>query len=103
MRLRKKLRVDEFQEFGFSITSQPADKLTEEQVDKFIDDFIDAIEARNLAFGGWIEGGFVCKGSRGSATEEDRTAIEAWLKSRPEIVSVEISPLMDAWHDPSYK
>lgn len=52
-RLRKKLRVDEFQELGFDVSWRFADSVSEEQIDPLVDRFIDeVIEPRGLGFHG---------------------------------------------------
>ncbi|GBG14955.1 oxygen-dependent coproporphyrinogen-III oxidase [Novimethylophilus kurashikiensis] len=98
-RLRKKLRVDEFQELGFELEVALNQGLTPEGVEALVDAFLaEVIEPRDLAFAGWATGGYVCKFSRGSATEEDRSAAAAWLKARPEVEAVRASELQDAWY-----
>ncbi|WP_448551861.1 50S ribosome-binding protein YggL [Thalassotalea montiporae] len=99
-RLRKKLRVDEFQELGFDVAWQLAADASEEQVDTFVDDFIvQVIEPRGLGFGG--EGdtlwhGLICTMDIGKCTEEDRQAVESWLKDKG-AVAVSVSALYDVW------
>lgn len=98
-RLRKKMRVDEFQEMGFNFTATPKESLNDEQADALIDALIgEVISPRGLEFGGWVGGGFVCKSGPGSATDEDREAVVNWLRQRPEIQTAEVEPLVDAWH-----
>lgn len=99
-RLRKKLRVDEFQELGFDIAWQlPADS-SEDKVDSFVDDFIvQVIEPRGLGFGG--EGdtlwhGLICTMKIGKCTEEDRQAVERWLTDNG-ATAVSVSELYDVW------
>jgi uncharacterized protein YggL (DUF469 family) len=41
---------------------------------------------------------FVTREGRGSVTEEHRQAIERWLAARPEVKTVQIGPLVDAWY-----
>ena len=102
-RLRKKLHVGEFQELGFEVRFQVADNLSYDAFDTVVDAFISqAIEAHGLLCGG---GGknpewnvFVTREGRGSATEEHRQAIETWLAARPEVNTVQIGPLVDAWY-----
>ena len=102
-RLRKKLHVDEFQELGFEVRFQVADNLSHDAFDAVVDAFISqAIEAHGLLCGGggtnpeWTV--FVTREGRGSVTEEHRQAIETWLAARPEVHTVQIGPLVDAWY-----
>jgi uncharacterized protein YggL (DUF469 family) len=95
--------VGEFQELGFEVRFQVADNLSPDAFDAAVDAFISqAIEAQGLVCGGggknpeWTV--FVTREGRGSATEEHRQAIEAWLAIRSEVKSVQIGPLVDAWY-----
>ena len=93
-RLRKKLHVGEFQEFGFAFKNQIKPGTREEV---FIDALLDeVIEPRGLEFGGWVSVGFITKAVRGSVSEEDRAAVIAWLSARPEVESGLASKLVDA-------
>lgn len=96
-RLRKKLRVGEFQEFGFSVSASIANA---ENRDEMLDRLMDEIAAQGLVFGGWSSNesveGFVALATRGSATEEHRKAVEEWLKAQPGVTDVEVSELVDA-------
>lgn len=95
-RLRKKLRVGEFREFGFAVGFRVSPALSTQGVDELWNRFIlDAIEARGLAFGGGQEG-FVTKVGHGSATEADRDAVRAWLTARSGVDDVKVGPLEDA-------
>ncbi len=97
-RLRKKLRIGEFQEFGFEFEVKLKNPHSFEEEAALIDSFIsEVIEPRSLAFGGSLRGGFIAHGRRGSATEEDRTSARKWLSARPEVDSVAVGPLIDAW------
>ncbi len=104
-RQRKKLRLGEFQELGFEITGVCAGPLPEDATNRFLDGLFGCVEARRLCAGGGFDassGGqlsmFVSAMSRGSATEEDRQAVEAWLRSQPCIRDAGAGPLHDAWH-----
>jgi uncharacterized protein YggL (DUF469 family) len=95
-RLRKKLHVGEFQELGLAFKSRlKADTQEEAFVEALLREFI---EPKGLEFGGWAAGGFVTKASRGHVSEEDRTALIDWLRQRPEVDSVLMSGLLDAWY-----
>lgn len=96
-RLRKKLHLGEFREFGFELSMCLCDGLSEAEFDRFWDAFlVDAIEAQGLLFGGGKEGFVVRKGG-GSVTEAQRLSVHDWLCARPEISSVAAGPLVDAW------
>jgi uncharacterized protein len=98
-RLRKKLKIAEFQELGFEYKAALVAALDESVQEQMIDAFVkEVIEPRNLALGGWINSGFVSKFGTGSATEEDKQAVQAWLGNRTELKNVEVSALMDAWY-----
>lgn len=98
-RLRKKLRVGEFQEFGFSLSARVKDTAEAEALgDRFI---LEAMDANGLLFGGYTGDyleGFVCLYGRGSVSEEQRAAVEAWLRAQPGLEEVTVGPLEDAWH-----
>lgn len=99
-RLRKKLRVDEFQELGFDVAWRLADDTTDEQVDDFLSRFFaEVIEPNGLGYGG--EGdtlwhGLICTQKLGKCTDEHRAAVENWLKDNG-VVAVSVSELYDVW------
>jgi hypothetical protein len=101
-RLRKKLRLGEFREFGFEVRFRlPAD-LDQAGQFAFFDSFIqEAIEGNGLVCGGrcgdaWDV--FVTLGRRGTATEEHRTKVRCWLQEHSEVSGPVVGPLVDAWH-----
>ncbi len=97
-RLRKKLRVGEFQELGFEFEARLKEAITSEEETDLIDTFIsEIVEPRALAFGGGLEGGFVASCRRGSVSEGDRAAVHSWLSARQEVNIVTVGPLIDAW------
>ncbi|WP_298774820.1 50S ribosome-binding protein YggL [uncultured Shewanella sp.] len=99
-RLRKKLRVDEFQEFGFDITWTFDDSVSEEQIDLIVDQFVDdVIEPRKLGFhgGGHKEWeGIIATQMIGQCTEDDRAAVTAFWADKA-VSNVEVSELYDIW------
>ncbi|QYJ83503.1 YggL family protein [Shewanella aegiceratis] len=99
-RLRKKLRIDEFQEFGFDVNWTFDDSVSEEQIDAIVDQFIDqVIEERKLGFhgGGHKEWeGIIATQTIGKCTEEDRQAVSDFWKSQP-AKDVVVSELYDIW------
>ncbi len=103
-RLRKKNRLGEFQELGFEVCFRFSDDLSAQEQDELLEAWIiKAIEENRLTFGGGFGKG-VCNGfitvakSHGSATEQLRHVVEAWLKTNPKVLSFTMGSLVDAWH-----
>ncbi|MBO3275508.1 50S ribosome-binding protein YggL [Pseudomonas schmalbachii] len=102
-RLRKKLRLAEFQEFGFSF------ELTYDSaaidLDDALDKLIDFVEAQGWAFGGGGNPdetevtGYLCQAGVGTLTEEDREKTREWMEAQPWCKGFEIGPLSDCWHN----
>ena len=99
-RMRKKLRVDEFQEIGFDFVWKfKADTISTE-IDVFVDKFIaEVVEPNELGFGG--EGdtlwhGLICMRKIGKCTEEHRAIVEKWLLANG-ATSVQVGELYDVW------
>ena len=98
-RLRKKLCVDEFQELGFELNLDFKEDLDDKAIDAFLEEFLkDAMEANGLGYVGGDDFGLVCLIKRGSVNEEQRAAVEAWLKGRSELTEVTVSALIDVWY-----
>jgi len=99
-RLRKKLRVDEFQELGFDISWEFDAKVAEADIDTIVDKFIDdVIEVRKLGFhgGGHREWeGIIATQALGKCTEDDRAAVKAFWANQS-VANVEVSELYDIW------
>jgi len=99
-RLRKKLRVDEFQELGFDLAWQLPRESSNEAVDDFLSKFFnEVIEPNGLGFGG--EGdtlwhGIICTQKLGKCTDEHRNIVEKWLTENG-AVAVSVSELYDVW------
>ena len=97
-RLRKKLRLGEFQEVGFEVTITLHEGLDETRLTAFWDDFIrEAIERNGLAYGGGISG-FVTSVGLGSATVSQQEAVLTWFRERSEVQSADVGLLIDAWY-----
>jgi uncharacterized protein YggL (DUF469 family) len=105
-RLRKKLHVGEFREFGFSVSFRLPENLDCEAQDGFFDRFIaEAIEDNGLFFGGGFGGGdgegFVTghlnRQGGGNVTEEHRVFMRNWLAAQSLVTDVQIGELVDAW------
>ncbi len=99
-RLLKKLKLGEFQEFGFPFSADFTKEIDMEAQEQLIIGLLEAvIEPRKLALSGWVDGGFVTKLKSGSTTEEDRKAVEDWLKSNKALKKVEVGKMVDAWYE----
>ncbi|EMB0807421.1 DUF469 family protein [Pseudomonas aeruginosa] len=102
-RLRKKLRLGEFQEFGFSF------ELTYDRSalshDDALDHLIDFVEAQGWVFGGGGSpeqaeiSGYLCLARVGSLDEADRESTRLWLEAQPWCKTFEVGPLSDCWHN----
>ena len=87
-RLRKKMRVAEFQEFGFEYELKVKQELTPEQEEALMDRFVrDLLVPRNLAAAGWVREGFVTAFVRGRGLVPRRNAPAARGKCRHQGVS----------------
>ena len=100
-RLRKKKHVGEFRELGFEVRATLREALTPVEHEAFLDEWIDVVEARNLAFGGGggyskFEG-FVTNAAPASTTDEDRRALAAFLAGHHAVNAREVGTLVDAW------
>lgn len=99
-RLRKKLRVDEFQELGFDVAWQLPSDFDDQAIDGFIEKFFaEVIQPNGLGFGG--EGdtlwhGLICTQKLGKCTDKNRKAVETWLADNG-ASSVAVSELYDVW------
>lgn len=97
-RLRKKMRIDEFQEIGFIVTWSFPEGTAIEQVDATIDQFIhDVFEVHDLSFegGGYLQWeGLVCQQKIGKCTEEHRGLVSNWLEDKG-MLEVRVGELMD--------
>lgn len=113
-RLRKKLRLGEFQELGFEFYFEFTEELDEtinedgfDAIDDFLETFDIWLDTRNLSFTGVVATekttGFINAGFRQSTTEDDRKALFEWLCKYGNVHNIDIGPLEDAWHDrPSF-
>lgn len=103
-RLRKKKYLGEFKELGFDVTAQMPAQTSEHDLVEFMGRLIDVVEEKNMSFGGGAGSdrkveGFIVRSTRGSLTEEDRSAVKAFLASDKSITGHEVGELRDAWHD----
>ena len=81
-----------------STSRSPKEELSDAIAEVLVADFFsEVVEPRKLMYGGWLTFGYICRDSRGDASEEDRAAVRAWLEKRPEIAAVKVGELVDAW------
>jgi uncharacterized protein YggL (DUF469 family) len=86
-------------ELGFELNLNFKQDLSDAAIDSFLEDFLrDAMVANGLGYVGGDDFGLVCLSKRGSVNEEQRAAVEAWLKGRDELVDFTASPLIDVWY-----
>ena len=103
-RLRKKLHLGEFQEFGFQLTFTLKPELA--NFEEALDRWLAFIESQGWAFGGGGAlsgreiGGYLCQFAGGTLTESDREQTTQWLASQSWVASPQIAPLNDAWYGP---
>ncbi|ATI03086.1 MAG: YggL family protein [Cycloclasticus pugetii] len=102
-RLRKKLYVGEFAIMGFEFTCK-VDIDSDTQFEEFLEAFADVAEDKNLLISLDNDDeqfeGFVTSHDRyGSATEEDKAAIEAVLLAHSIVSDVEVSKLVDVFNE----
>ena len=102
-RLRKKLHVDEFAEYGFEVSIDLKDSVnTDAVLDHFV---LHAMEQNGLEFGGGTASGaisgFITKSGRGTLTQEHRVLVKSWLEEQEDIKSFDIGGLVDAWYPES--
>jgi len=93
------LLISQRKELGFELNLDFKEDLSEEAIDAFLEAFIkEAMEANGLGYVGGDDFGLVCLQKRGSVNEEQRAAVEAWLKNRSELTGMTVSPLLDVWY-----
>lgn len=100
-RLRKKLRVGEYQELGFAISFSLPQSINPKAEDTFFDRFLaEAIEANGLIYGGGIgktTSGFVTLNKRGSTSEAHWQQVKSWLSAQIEVSNIKVGELENAW------
>lgn len=103
-RLRKKLHVGEFQEFGVELTFTI--DLTLVGFEEALDLWIDFVETQGWGFygGGDQSGqeisGYLCQFAGGTLTESDREWAAHWLSAQSWVTTHQLAPLSDAWYGP---
>ena len=84
-RLRKKLHLGEFKEFGFEFVAKLRAPLPAKTKIFLADSFLaEIVEPRSLVLGCGIARGYICRFGHDSVTDVDREAIGTWLRARPD-------------------
>lgn len=101
-RIRKKLYLDEWAILGFEFSCQIS-AASEADYEKFFNSFAELVNAQHLYISLDNDSesfeGFVTSADRyGSATEEDRAAVEALLNSHAIVSEVKVGALVDAFY-----
>jgi len=115
-RLRKKKHLREFDYKGFEILCVFFPLLSESEVDDFLDEFLEYLEANDLGSGGCTSSErmeqFVTKcvptrrKSNGKmhyknvhCTDLDREKVKAWIESKVSLKTIIVLPLVGAWNE----
>ncbi len=97
-RLRKKLRLREFQEMGFHVNFELADYQSSEATDALLDSVIAFAEDNGLFLAGGLGFFYVTARPRHSVTVEQRQLFIEWLMQQQAIIGLQALPLSDAWY-----
>ena len=101
-RLRKKLRIAEFQELGLEVEATLKDSCV--HTDTFLDEWINFVESNDWSFGGGTRLnsflGFLTHSysSPGSLNDTDRILVMNWLSQHPCCKDTKVGELADVWH-----
>ncbi|MBD2768777.1 DUF469 family protein [Hymenobacter sp. BT664] len=96
-RLRKKLRLQEFQAKGFEVQVVLFGGLRSDVLDAYWHRLTGMVKANDLEMYGGPTHFLLCADSRRTATEADRKAVETWLLQQDEVLMVFVDPLVDPW------
>lgn len=101
-RQRKKLRVGEFQELGFTVIANLKEDIASSAYDGLLDAWLDIVEQQGVSFGGHFSDGqldgIVFPVNGVAVTTDILATLNAWLSARAEVSNVECSELLDVWH-----
>lgn len=101
-RQRKKLRIGEFQEMGFSATARFLPDTSPAQREAILDAFIAFIEENGMLAAVSTSTDFdafiISDAPRGSTTEEQRAAVQIWLSTQKCVTETAVAEMVDAWH-----
>ena len=97
-RLRKKLRLREFQEMGFQVDFEFVNYPLEPSDWEFYDTVAAFAATNNLHINGIENSFYVTAAPRKSVTPAQHQLMADWLARQPNITDLQVGPLSDAWH-----
>jgi uncharacterized protein YggL (DUF469 family) len=102
-RLRKKKHIGEFKELGFLLEAK-LNLQTDEELDRFNDEFLDYIEKENMHIGGGMGMDdlslYVCTGVVNTGNAEARENLISWMDKHENVTEVNAGELKDAYYCP---
>ena len=102
-RQRKKQRLGEFVELGFSLQVRLRSSLDHQAQDHFLDGWLNVVDQHRVSFGGQFDPSGMLEGvvfpvGTDLVTQEIRAALMRWLEAQQEIESLSCSERIDLWH-----
>ena len=104
-RLRKKLRVGEFAELGFTLEATLAEGLEIAAEDALLDAWLTQVDSHHVSFGGSFTGGkpsiltgMVFPVGANKVSEDLRQELVHWLNARSEVAKLAVGELTDVWY-----
>lgn len=96
-RQRKKLRIEEFTEWGFDVELEIDIPIKDMEANSnFLDEVIEFVESQDLYMGGSSTGFYVCR--KKTATEEDRAIMLDFLSNHKNVINAKVAPLSNSWY-----
>jgi len=101
-RLCKKLHIEEFTEYGFSVDITFNKNVV--QFNDALDNLIEFVEVNHWLFGGGGDqnsnaiSGFICKFNTGTLALDDWLKMKCWLEEQTWIIEYTLHDLQDSWH-----
>jgi uncharacterized protein YggL (DUF469 family) len=102
-RQRKKQRVGEFTELGFTLRATLSSELDDAAQDQLLDAWLNLLDQQGVSFGGQFDPSGTLEGvvfpvTSNTVSDDARRTLLDWLKSNKAVTVVEASKLQDIWH-----
>ena len=101
-RLRKKLHIGEYAEFGFVIKALIITKITEELLLEFLDDLILFVEEHDMCLCGSAnkhgQCEFIISSYERSLRHKDQYLIVKWFREKESIRDIYVTDFIDMWY-----